>query len=237
MPRVNKRFTNWCFTAWTCPYANLNEAHTEKVLRYAVFQQEVCPSSGLDHFQGYIELIKPMNMQSLKDQVFCDPKVHLEVRKGTQEQAIAYCTKTETRKTYDHEEELDCTCDYQDDSSSNSSNIPACPFGPWHIGEPQSQEQGHRSDLDSIYEAIEQGNPTSWILREFKGHALKHINMIIKAQDAIHTSKLDRFLEYQKNEEILGIVEAKYKAKARLANYESYQAFEFDNFGPRKKIK
>jgi len=47
------------------------------------------------HFQGYLELTRPMRMAGIK-KLFVDG-AHYEVRKGTREEARAYCMKEDTR--------------------------------------------------------------------------------------------------------------------------------------------
>lgn len=60
-------------------------------LRYAVWQKE---KGSHEHFQGYIELKRSQRIAALK-KIY--PTIHFEPRKGTQEQAIAYCRKVDTR--------------------------------------------------------------------------------------------------------------------------------------------
>jgi hypothetical protein len=82
-----------CFTLFEEP--NID---TEKV-QYYIYQKEICPTTGQAHYQGYIEL-KPrvrLRFETWKRDVFQSNKVHIEARKGTQEQAINYCRKLETR--------------------------------------------------------------------------------------------------------------------------------------------
>lgn len=65
-------------------------------MRYAVAQLEVAPTTGQLHWQGYVELSRPMRIPQVKG-LLGRPDAHLEVRRGTQQQAIAYCTKVDTR--------------------------------------------------------------------------------------------------------------------------------------------
>lgn len=51
-------------------------------------------NEGTPHLQGYLELEKVMRMEAVKKMLKC-PTIHLEGRKGTQEQAIEYCKKEE----------------------------------------------------------------------------------------------------------------------------------------------
>lgn len=65
--------------------------------KYMVYQVELCPETAREHIQGYIELKKPCRMNAVK-LLLNDPTVHLEVRRGTQQNAIDYCTKEATRR-------------------------------------------------------------------------------------------------------------------------------------------
>lgn len=69
-----------------------------------IFQREVCPTTGREHWQGYLELKARQRLAGVK-QVLGDPAVHLEPRKGSAIEASEYCSKDETRKagTLPHE--------------------------------------------------------------------------------------------------------------------------------------
>lgn len=79
-------------------YSNLSLNHEKYHIRYMVCQKEVCPTTGKEHVQGYVEFQKMMTYNQVKS-VLGDPEVHLEKRAGSQQQAIAYCTKDKTRKS------------------------------------------------------------------------------------------------------------------------------------------
>lgn len=49
--------------------------------------------SGTPHLQGYLELTKPMRIAGLKKLGGAYAKMHLETRRGSREEAIAYCGK------------------------------------------------------------------------------------------------------------------------------------------------
>lgn len=61
---------------------------------YMVYQLEECPETKRLHNQGYIEFTKQLSFSMVKQLL---PDIHFEARKGTQAQAIAYCTKEESR--------------------------------------------------------------------------------------------------------------------------------------------
>lgn len=69
---------------------------------------------------------------------------------------------------------------------SQSQAIDYCKKSVTRIGEPieigSPKYQGQRSDLDSIYDCIENGDTSREILHEFRGTAMKHINHITRCQ-------------------------------------------------------
>lgn len=164
------RFYNWCFTIFFNKESKEDleiykhfaktdgfsmNISSEKI-QYLVAQLETCPSTGKLHIQGYVEFTEKYSMKWIKE-LFKDNSMHLGPRRGTQEQAIKYCTKIYTR--------LDDT-------------------QPFFYGFAKSQ--GNRSDLDSIVDAIENGMTTKEILHLFRGNALRHIGMIERGLYAQH---------------------------------------------------
>lgn len=77
-------------------------------MQFLVYQQEV-GEMGTPHYQGYCELKKQLSLSSIK-KIRGLERAHIEPRRGTQQQAIDYCTKLDT---------------YVD--------------GPWRHGEPKNQ--------------------------------------------------------------------------------------------------
>lgn len=81
----------WCFTLnnpadHTTIFAILNA-------RYAVYQMER-GEQGTLHAQGYAEFQRPMRLAALKKLL---PTAHFAIRRGTREQARAYCMKEDSR--------------------------------------------------------------------------------------------------------------------------------------------
>jgi hypothetical protein len=85
---------NWCFT--------LNNYHKDDIIilkssvssKILVFQEEIS-ESGTPHIQGYIEFItkkRPFNVFTFSN------AAHWEKRRGSKAEAIAYCSKDDTRK-------------------------------------------------------------------------------------------------------------------------------------------
>lgn len=65
-------------------------------LSFCVYQRELCPDTGRVHFQGYLECVGEKSFVQLHE---CDglARASFQTRRGTQEQAIAYATKEDTR--------------------------------------------------------------------------------------------------------------------------------------------
>jgi len=101
----------WCFT-WNNPLAK--KLALPGGATYLVWQVEK-GENGTCHLQGYVEWKNQKTLVSLKKWL---PEAHWEVRRGTAEQARAYCMKEDSRVE-----------------------------GPWEIGEISKPEQGKRSDL------------------------------------------------------------------------------------------
>jgi hypothetical protein len=72
-----------------------NIALIHKYVKYMVYQLEKSTSS-YTHFQGYIELNRTLRLSTIKKLVGSE-EVHIESRFGKREEAIRYCTKSESR--------------------------------------------------------------------------------------------------------------------------------------------
>jgi len=92
-PRVRNdiRARAWLFTINNPANNDLPRAFTN--VRYCVWQREK-GEAGTEHLQGYVAFTKALTMGQVK---VLDSRAHWENRKGTENQAIAYCTKEETR--------------------------------------------------------------------------------------------------------------------------------------------
>jgi len=84
----------WCWT-WNNPPTGEPDftlpLHGKE--RYVVWQLEK-GDQGTPHFQGYIEMVSPTRLASMKDWL---PSAHFEPRRGTPQQARDYCMKEEGR--------------------------------------------------------------------------------------------------------------------------------------------
>lgn len=122
---------NWCFTNFDLKVTeNLHE--WDKV-KYLIYQEEECPDTGKHHHQGYLQLKSACRLAALKKFL---PKAHWEVARGTPEENINYCSKTDTQHSK-----------------------------PITIGEP-SMGQGQRTDLAGIVRDITAGRRIIDIIEE-----------------------------------------------------------------------
>lgn len=81
---------NYCLTFFKL--FEINEWEQPNNINYAIFGKETCPKTGEKHIHGYIELSRPMRMKAVK-KIFNDDTLHVELRRGSQEQAILYTKK------------------------------------------------------------------------------------------------------------------------------------------------
>lgn len=70
---------------------NVDEEYKAGMLIYSIAGQEVCPSTGREHLQAYLEFKSDRSLNALKKK-FGD-SIHFEKRKGTRKQAMDYCKK------------------------------------------------------------------------------------------------------------------------------------------------
>ncbi len=90
------QFRNVCFTL-NNPSGLLD--YNEGKMDYLLYQEEV-GENGTHHFQGYCEFKKRETLNNIK-LMLGGTTVHIEARRGTQAQAIAYCKKDDTRVAHE----------------------------------------------------------------------------------------------------------------------------------------
>lgn len=137
--------THWVFTAFT-DEKSVPKPDLVKV-RYCVWQREVCPETKKEHWQGYVELYRNARRAGAQKALGFPKGVHFEKRRGTREEAKAYCMKEETRKV-----------------GSNSGPFEA---GTWNL------EPGKRTDLERAVKCKNMAEvklecPTAYV-KYFKG--------------------------------------------------------------------
>lgn len=88
---------NYCFTLNNPTLDEESELQvTRNEVSFIVYGHEK-GEAGTPHLQGYLELTKRMSIGNVK-KMLNSPRIHLEARKGTQEQAIQYCLKEDGEK-------------------------------------------------------------------------------------------------------------------------------------------
>lgn len=75
----------------------LGQIFSAPLFRYVIVNVEKCPDTSRIHWQGYMELTKPVRFAAVKTAAPLLSTAHFEARRGTREQAIAYCSKTDSQ--------------------------------------------------------------------------------------------------------------------------------------------
>lgn len=88
---AQKRSNAWMFTLNNPISADISELLAESgKVQFAIWQEEVAPTTGTPHLQGYVITKAYGTIKSVKQLL---PSAHWEARRGTHEQAVAYVTK------------------------------------------------------------------------------------------------------------------------------------------------
>ncbi len=132
---MSSQMMNCCFT-WNNPDGEIF-FDPEKMV-YLVWQEEIS-ESGTYHFQGYCEFTKRLTFNMAKA-VLGGATTHVERRRGTQAQAIAYCKKDESRVPHTH---------------------------PTEEGTPR--QQGKRMDLEGFKDAVVAGDRLRDLIHDHTG--------------------------------------------------------------------
>jgi len=81
----------WCFTSF------VGQIQRPEDCTYFILQQEVSPTTTKDHWQGYVEF-STKKRRNLVGRLLGDEAAHLELRRGSAQQAADYCRKRDSRK-------------------------------------------------------------------------------------------------------------------------------------------
>ena len=92
---------SWCFTVFKFNNEVIEDPlwtgrEIPPTLQHCVYQVEKCPTTGKLHLQGLLTVKNPLTMTGVK-KLLNDPSAHLEIRKGSFEEAAAYCKKSKTK--------------------------------------------------------------------------------------------------------------------------------------------
>lgn len=164
MENYSGKSRNWCFTYFG-EMEDLDQIKDSAT--YLIYQLEKAPETERLHYQGYVEFKECLRMGEVKKR-FGLNNIHLEPRRGTQKQAIDYCSKTDSKIK-----------------------------GPWIFGKPKNQ--GHRSDIDEIYEDIRNEMTLNEILNNHGGNALRIIHAVERAMYVHHGfSSIDNWIKLKR---------------------------------------
>lgn len=140
---------NWVFTL-NNPTENFEAELIESMesledYQFVAGQREIAPETGTEHFQGMLVLRKKKRLAWLRRHLL--DTAHWEVMKGTPAQALAYCTKEESRKPF---------------------------YEPFTWGEEPHNTQGTRNDLLAVKALIDSGATESRIAEEHFASWVRH---------------------------------------------------------------
>lgn len=150
MNKKQSRF--FCLTAWIEPEWDKED------MNYLIYQKELCPTTNKEHFQCYVEFYKKKTIMGCKK--YFDNTTHIEIRRGTQEQAIEYCSKEDTK--------------------IDRLQIFGIPAG----------GQGSRTDLSNLIEAMKQGAEIDDIYELYPEMCIKYNNGVHKYMNYMYKKHL-----------------------------------------------
>jgi len=78
---------DYCFTSWKLPEPDYES------IKYIVWGEEKCPTSGREHYQGFVIFTRTHRLKGAKQRIGGGNDTHLEPRRGTRSQAREYCLK------------------------------------------------------------------------------------------------------------------------------------------------
>ncbi|HUD08469.1 MAG TPA: hypothetical protein VMQ52_05300 [Candidatus Saccharimonadales bacterium] len=83
---------SYAFTAFKDPKLD----DLPKGVSYVVYQHEICPTTGKDHWQGFIQFRQPQRWTKVQS-LIADETLHVEKAKGSPEDNRRYCTKLKSK--------------------------------------------------------------------------------------------------------------------------------------------
>lgn len=177
--RTPSTVRNFCFTLNNYSAADVGQvrAFAGEYCNYLVYGEEVS-ESGTPHLQGYAALKKVMGFNSCR--VKLGGKAHIESKRGTTKDAVNYCKKGD-----------------QPHAEWSASKEAGPTFGKnakvWEHGELRS-EQGRRTDLDKVAEAIQDGATLGQLAEEFPREMIKFHRGVMAVRDLVNAQRSQRIL-------------------------------------------
>lgn len=152
---------SYCFTS----YLESKPEFDDELIRYLVFQQETCPSTGRKHWQGYVEFFKPTSIKRCQITLNIGNS-HCEKRMGTRPEARLYCMKDNTQFSKFEE-----------------------------FGEFESGGQGTRNDLRELINNIEAGKSDYELIIESPEIVNKYMKFIKHTRHILNEHKSELFMK------------------------------------------
>lgn len=145
----------WCFTL-NNPQ-NAIDPTEWKECTYLAYQLERGELSATHHYQGYAEFTRRLGLTCVRALL---PLAHWEPRRGTAAQAVAYCTKEETRLS-----------------------------PPFIWGELAKCEQGSRTDLEAIKLRLDRNSPEKNIAGDHFGSWVRYYRSFIHYRRIVQSNR------------------------------------------------
>lgn len=156
---MSERVRGWCFTLnnYTEDQRGRIERHVAPIAEYLCYQPEIAPTTGTIHLQGFVSFKHPRFMQGVL-RLFLPMHPHLEPRRGTIEQAIAYCNDPAKIDT--------------------SAGFGFTEFG----NRPNGPGQGSRTDLAEIGRRLREGEALREVAADHPGDFIRYHRGLIAFQ-------------------------------------------------------
>lgn len=168
------QFRNICFTSFNTDIEwetlNIGEMDTKQIIKYIIYQGELC-QDGKKHIQGFIQFNTKQRLSAIK-KLFKDNTLHIEVMRGTPQQARLYCTN-----------------EYIDKEGKKKDIW----FNQIEYGEISHIVSGTRTDLITLRDKIKDGEKIDTILLETTES--KEIHTILQYNKPL--KKLEQTIRYE----------------------------------------
>lgn len=86
---LDEKSRRWCVTMWDFNKVTRIKDH---LVDYGIFGEELAPSTGKMHYQGYLEFKKPYSFASVK-RILNDKTAHVEMAVAHHSLCSKYCEK------------------------------------------------------------------------------------------------------------------------------------------------
>ncbi len=93
------RARSYCFTSFKLSLPIEQDGKLPEGCTYICWGEEVCPTSGRKHLQGFVQFAEAVSIKTVKRRVG-DDGLHLERRRGSVKDAVQYCAKDGCFKEY-----------------------------------------------------------------------------------------------------------------------------------------